>query len=213
MQVLNQTTKVRLLYTSTTQSQCQEMPQLKISRHGTTYTLTRPFSLHVLRQTVSRNMGYEVCQEVALQSVNKGVLKLQRAVKKERSRASHLPCKVWVVQRLICRLQERTTQLNMLQSYLQPPYSLLPHKNPKPSKSIRHNTQPVHIHTLTGQRFIMCTYTYFLFSRQPHKRPCFETANVLNYSCTLELKSSSYVRTEQRIAVLRTTQKNVSTYF
>ena len=33
MQVLNQTTKVRLLYTSTTQSQCQEMPQLKISRH------------------------------------------------------------------------------------------------------------------------------------------------------------------------------------
>ena len=54
------------------------------------YTLTRPFSLHVLRQTVSRNMGYEVCQEVALQSVNKGVLKLQRAVKKERIRASHL---------------------------------------------------------------------------------------------------------------------------
>ena len=46
------------------------------------YTLTRPFSLHVLRQTVSRNMGYEVCQEVPLQYVNKGVLKLQRAVKK-----------------------------------------------------------------------------------------------------------------------------------
>ena len=49
------------------------------------YTLTRPFSLHVLRQTVSRNMGYEVCQEVPLQYVNKGVLELRELLKREES--------------------------------------------------------------------------------------------------------------------------------
>ena len=52
--------------------------------------------------------------------------------------------------------------------------------------------------------WVYFTYTtYFLFSRQPHKRP-----DVLNYSCTLELKSSSCMFwTEQRIASLRINPK------
>ena len=40
---------------------------------------------HVFRQIVSRNMGYEVCQEVPLQYVNKGVLELRELLKREES--------------------------------------------------------------------------------------------------------------------------------
>ena len=52
---------------------------------------------HVLRQTVSGNMGYEVCQEVPLQSVNKGVLELRELLKREES--SH-PSTAYILGRL-----------------------------------------------------------------------------------------------------------------
>ena len=47
---------------------------------------------HVLRQTVSRNMGYEVCQEVPLHSVNKGVLELKELLKREESSLPSSTC-------------------------------------------------------------------------------------------------------------------------
>ena len=149
------------------------------------YTLTRPFSLHVLRQTVSRNMGYEVCQEVPLQSVNKGVLKLQRAVKKERIRASHLlrtqfrSSNVWFV-----GYRRGPTRFNML-AIVSPTSlcTLSPHKNPKLSfwkvLDIKHS-RCTFMHTLYNsleQRcrgiLLWCVLTFTsCISRQPHKRPC-----------------------------------------
>ena len=146
---------------------------------------------HVLRQTVSGNMGYEVCQEVPLQSVNKGVLEPRELLKREES--SH-PSTAYILGRLTFDLSvTEEAPLNSICCNSIPTslYSLSPHKNPKLSKSISFKTQPVHIYSLLRrQRYIMlCTYTYFLFSRKPY----ILSAHVLNYSCILELKSPSCI--------------------
>ena len=114
------------------------------------------------------------------------------------------PSNVWFV-----GYRRGPTQLNMVQSYPQPSFSLMLHKNPKLSKSIRSKTQPVHtvMHSHYDRGILCCVLTHTsCFLENPI------SAHVLNYSCTLELKSRSCIWTEQRIA-LRTTQKNVSTHF